>query len=79
VRFGYGKGTVILFAYHPEVIIGSDVDGVVLTGVYDEATIDWQIGSQSFDEIAIDSWNVVHAALQLAGGRPVTGVGALPD
>jgi glutamine amidotransferase-like uncharacterized protein len=79
VRHGYGKGTVILFAYHPEILVGSDLDGVVLTGVYDEATIDWDTGSQSFEEIALDSWNVVHAALQVAAGRPVTPLTALPE
>jgi glutamine amidotransferase-like uncharacterized protein len=79
VRHGYGKGTVILFAYHPEILVGSDADGVVLTGVYDEAAIAWDTGGQSFAEIAVDSWNVVNAALQVASGRPVTPVRALPE
>jgi len=79
VRFGYGKGTVILFAYHPEVLVGSEADGIVMRYPYDEGAIDWTVGDLSLERIAIDSWNVVHAALQLAGGRPVTPVTALPD
>ena len=79
VRFGYGKGTVILFAYHPEMLIGSDADGVVMSYPYDESAIDWDIGDLSLDQIALDSWNVVHAALQLGAGRPVTPLDALPE
>ena len=79
VRFGYGKGTVILFAYHPEVLIGSDADGVVMSYPYDESAIAWDAGELSLDRIALDSWNVAHAALQIAAGRPVTAVDALPE
>ena len=79
VRFNYGKGAVILFAYHPEVLIGSDADGLVLTYPYDENAIAWDTGGLSFDRIALDSWNVVHAALQVASGRTVTPVDALPE
>jgi len=79
VRYGYGKGTVILFAYHPEVLVGSDADGLVMSYPYDESAIDWAVGDLSLEQIALDSWNVVHAALQLAAGRPVTRVTRLPD
>src|ERR1044072_5542845 len=79
VRFAYGKGTAILFAYHPEVLIGSNADGMVMRYPYDEGAIDWNTGNQSLDQIALDSWNVVHAALQIAAGRPVTPIPELPD
>ena len=79
VRHGYGKGTVILFAYHPEVLVGSDADGVVMRYPYDEGAIEWTLGDLSFERIALDSWNVVHAALETAAGRPVTPVTALPE
>jgi glutamine amidotransferase-like uncharacterized protein len=79
VRFGYGKGTVILFAYHPEVLIGSDADGVVMSYPYDESAIAWNTGDLSLERIALDSWNVAHAALQVAAGRPATPIDALPE
>jgi glutamine amidotransferase-like uncharacterized protein len=79
VRFSYGKGTVVLFAYHPEIVIGSDADGVTLGPPYDEATTAWDPGELTLEQIAVDSWNVVHAALQVASGWPVTPVTELPS
>ncbi len=35
---------MILFAYHPAVLIGSDADGVVMSYSYDEGTIAWDVG-----------------------------------
>lgn len=78
VRYRYGKGTVILFAYHPEIVVGSTADHVVLSGPYDEDTVEWSTGELTLDQIAVDSWNVVHAALQVALGRTVTPVTELP-
>jgi glutamine amidotransferase-like uncharacterized protein len=78
VRYAYGKGTVVLFAYHPEILIGSDADGVVLPAPYDEGAIAADRGEQTLEELAVDGWNVVHAALQVAAGRAVTPVTELP-
>ena len=78
VRYGYGKGVVILFAYHPEVLVGSDADHVSLGAPYDEAAIAADRGDMTLEQIALDSWNVAHAALQLAAGRAVTPVIELP-
>lgn len=78
IRFLYGEGTVVLFSYHPDVLIGSDVDGVTLTQYINEADIPWDKGNQTQEQINIDSWNVVHAAIQKILHEPVTPVEALP-
>jgi glutamine amidotransferase-like uncharacterized protein len=79
VRFAYGKGTVVLLAYHPEVLIGSMADRVYLSRIYDEGAVDWQTGDLSLAAIDLQSWNVAHAALQVASGVPVTALTALPS
>ncbi len=78
VRFLSGDGRVILFSYHPEILIGSTVDGVVLSDYFDETAMTWDTGSKTLDQVNIDSWNVVHAALQAASGQTVTPVTSLP-
>ncbi len=78
IKFSYGSGKVILFSYHPEVLIHSDVDNLYLSEFFDENSITWDTGNQSFDEINLDSWNIVHAALQIAADEPVTSVTSLP-
>jgi glutamine amidotransferase-like uncharacterized protein len=78
VRFSYGSGTVILFSYHPDVLIGSMTDGVTLHQYYQENQIAWNRGNQSQSEINTHSWNIVHAALQLATGQAATPIGSLP-
>jgi glutamine amidotransferase-like uncharacterized protein len=78
VRYAYGKGRVVLFAYHPEVLVGHDADRVTLGAPYDEEAIAEGRGELSLEQIAKDGWNVVHAALQVAAGKPVTPVTELP-
>ena len=78
VSFRHGEGRVVLFAYHPDVLLDSKVDGVVLRDYYDENDIEWDTGNQSMKEINIASWNIVHAAVQTVLGEPVTPVTRLP-
>lgn len=78
VRFGYGTGLVILFSYHPEILVGSMADGVELNDYYDESAIRWDTGNQTQSEVNVDSWNIVHAAFQVATGQTVTPVVATP-
>ncbi|HEV8629520.1 MAG TPA: BPL-N domain-containing protein [Thermoanaerobaculia bacterium] len=79
VKLAYGRGTVVLFAYHPEILIGSTADGVVLRQFCDEGAIDWDLGDLTLEQIDLDSWNVVHAALQVAIGQRAAPVLALPQ
>jgi len=78
IRFSYGEGTVILFSYHPVILVGSDVDGVELIGWADENATEWETGEQSWEEINLQSWNILHAALQVVAGEEVTEVVGLP-
>ncbi len=78
VKFNYGTGNVILFSYHPEVLINSEVDNLHLSTYFDEDGISWDTGNQSFEEINLDSWNIVHAALQIAANQQVTQLTSLP-
>lgn len=78
IRFTYGKGIVILFAYHPEILIDSMVDNVKLKKYYNEDTVDWDTGNLTQEQINIDSWNIVHAALQIAADKKVTAITKLP-
>ncbi len=79
VRFTYGSGTVILFSYHPDVLIKSNADGVVLKRYYDEDKITWKLGSQTQAEINTLSWNIVHAALAIAAGQTPTAIQPLSN
>lgn len=72
VRFSYGAGPVVLFSYHPDVLIHSKKDGVTLHQYYNENRIHWKRGGQSFSQINKDSWNIVHAAFQVSMSQPVT-------
>lgn len=79
VRYHSGTGNVILFSYHPEVLVDSMVDGMVMSDYYPERTIAWDTGDQTQDEVNLDSWNIVHAALQVAANTDVTPLTSLPD
>ncbi len=78
IRFPLGKGSVTLFSYHPDVLIKHQADGISLSQFFKEDDIRWERGGQTFEEINLHSWNIVHAALQLAAGEEVTGVKKLP-
>lgn len=78
IRFPYGAGTVILLSYHPEILIDSWVDGVRLSTYFDEQAIDWDTGDQTLEEINLQSWNLVHAALQIAANEEPTPLTELP-
>ena len=78
VRYSYGRGTVVLFSYHPVILVDSLMDGIQLTGVIDETDIEWDTGDQSMEEINLWSWNVLHGALQLVAGWEPTPLAALP-
>lgn len=72
IRFSQGLGHVILFSYHPDILINSLQDGVKLSQYINEDNIVWQTGEQSQEDINYDSWNIVHAALQLSANESVT-------
>lgn len=78
IRFKYEKGNVILFAYHPALLIDSFVDHVVLNDYINENTWEWYTGNQTQDEINFYCWNIVHAALQIAAEEEVTPLTSLP-
>lgn len=78
VHFQYGSGQVVLFSHHPEVLIGSEEDGVHLITYFDESDIGWDLGGMSWDRQRLDSWNIVHAALQLAKNQSVEALIDLP-
>lgn len=79
IRFSYGDGAVVLFSYHPDVLIHSNVDHVKLSVFYKEDQIRWITGNQSWPEINLNSWNIVHAAFQTAINEPVTRLTKLPS
>ncbi len=78
IKFNYGIGNVVLFSYHPEILIGSDADNIKLTQFVNEDSISWDVGNQTLQEINLQSWNIVHAALQIAANQTVTKVETLP-
>lgn len=79
VHYTYGGGQVVLFAYHPDVLIDNNSDNVTLSQFYQEDEIDWNTGDQTKAEINLDSWNIVHAAMQIAAEEPVTPLQSLPQ
>ena len=78
VHFPSGKGSVTLFSYHPDVLIKHQADGIALKQFFDEDAIKWDLGSQTYEQINLDSWNIVHAALQIAADQEVTALKKLP-
>ncbi len=78
IRYTFGSGNVILFSYHPEVLINSSVDNVELSQLIDETQMNWDVGNQTQEEINLHSWNIVHAALQIANNEQVIKVESLP-
>lgn len=78
IHFQVEAGSVVLFSYHPDILIDSAADGVVLTEYMDEAATAWDTGGLSQDEINLQSWNIVHAALQRVAGFEITPVTQLP-
>lgn len=72
IHFPIKNGSATLFSYHPDVLIKHDADGIALTQFFDEKKIKWDTGTQTFDQINHDSWNIVHAALQIAADQEVT-------
>jgi glutamine amidotransferase-like uncharacterized protein len=78
VRYHLGSGNVILFAYHPEILIDSEVDGVTLQALYPEQQIPWDTGGLPMDDVNLQSWNVAHAALQIAADENPTPLTRLP-
>lgn len=71
VRFREGEGEVVLFSYHPEILMGSEVDGLTMSDPLAEEQVEVDTGEQTLDEINYQSWNIVNGALSLATGRPV--------
>ncbi|MBI1871340.1 MAG: hypothetical protein HYS07_09130 [Chlamydiae bacterium] len=78
IHFTYGSGNVTLFSYHPDILIDSLTDEVVLREYVYEDQITWNTGNQTQDEINLYSWNIVHASLQLSANEKVTAITALP-
>lgn len=78
IRYPSGRGSVTLFSYHPDVLIQHPADGIELTQFFREGDIDWVTGSQTMAEINLHSWNIVHAALQLASNQEATPLRELP-
>ena len=78
LRFSYGRGDVILFSYHPAILINSRVDGVKLSGFIDEDDFTWDTGEQTQSQVNIQSWNILHAALQVAANEHVSPITSLP-
>lgn len=72
IRFRRGSGTVVLFAYHPAILVHSRADGVRLNQYYREDKIHWNRGGQSFARINADSRNIVHAAFDAAMGIAIS-------
>ena len=79
IAFKYGQGDVILFSYHPSVLVGTLVDGVYLRQFYQEGLISWNWGNQTTQEVNLNSWNILHAALKLAARQSVTRLTKLPQ
>ncbi len=78
IHFKYEKGHVILFSYHPEILIDSFTDHVVLNDYIREVTMTWDTGDQTQEQINFYSWNIVHASLQIAAEEEVTPLTSLP-
>ncbi len=78
IKFNYGLGKVVLFSYHPEILIDSKLDNIVLSEFIDEENYDWVTGNLSQQQINFDSWNIVHAALQIVANENVTKLNSLP-
>jgi hypothetical protein len=78
IKFSYGSGNVILFSYHPEILINSVIDDVTLSEYFLEEQLNWDFGNQTDYSVNLNSWNIVHAALQVASNQPVTKISELP-
>jgi glutamine amidotransferase-like uncharacterized protein len=78
VRVSHGRGDVILFSYHPAILIHSKVDDVKLSGFIDEDDYTWDTGEQTQSEVNLQSWNILHAALQVAANERVSPITSLP-
>lgn len=78
IRYDLGQGTVVLFSQHPEVLIGSDVDGLTLSFPLAEADVVVDTGGESLAQINYNSWNIVNAALSIVTGRPVAPISPFP-
>jgi glutamine amidotransferase-like uncharacterized protein len=78
IRFRLGEGNVVLFGYHPDILVRDSRDRMTLAPL-DEEKIEWKLGSQTFEEINLASWNLVHAALQVGAGASVTRLETLPS
>ena len=71
VSYPYGEGRVVLFSYHPEILIHDDADGVTLTQAIDETTMNWDTGGMSWEDISYQSWSIVYGAVQVVTGQEV--------
>lgn len=78
VHFTVGSGNVVLFSHHPEVLISSSEDAVHLVTYFDEDDMAWNLGGLAWEQQHLDSWNIVHAALQIAKNQPVEALTSLP-
>lgn len=78
IHFREGSGHVILFSHHPDILIGSEVDGVSVQTYWNEAEIAWELDGMSWQQQWLDSWNIVQGALQLATGEMPTPIKSMP-
>src|SRR5262249_44620489 len=44
IKFNYGSGKVMLFAYHPTMLINSSVDNVTISQYFYESSMTWDVG-----------------------------------
>jgi hypothetical protein len=77
VRFVIGSGNVILSAYHPDVLVNSLADGMVMQ-VYPEPTMTWDTGNQTQGQVNLLSWNLTRAMITVAQGDVPVPLAALP-
>lgn len=79
IQYKYGKGRVVLSAYHPAFLLNSSADGVADSTYYDEDATTRYPGSPSQDEMNLEGWNIAHAAVQYTMHKKITAITELPQ
>src|SRR5262249_8775822 len=73
LSFDYGRGKVVLSAYHPFAIPGGRIRGLKVLPEEDQLKMPTaaQIAPQSLDDMNYQSWNVLPAAFRFGAGEEV--------
>ncbi len=70
-EFNLAQGKVILFSYHPVILLAGKINGVQMHRPLEMPVVNSNPAPYTLDQVNYQSWNILHAALSEVSGREI--------